>query len=260
MTNISILAAFKNMWQHVLAEIHSKISALNTSITSTYETKTDASAKLTEAKSYTNDAVAEKADTVHIHAITEITNLQSTLDGKLSSSTKYAGSESVGGPATYAKQMSIPRIASNLMTSIAANLPVDTEAIYFGGSDAASLGCPTSYCIVNIKKGNNHRTILDCYNLTTGNHYINGNLDARVSTGWTGWKLQPNESHIHDSRYYTKDEIDGTVAVTSVNGATGAVTINEVPDCTTSDNGKILTVVNGMATWVAIPNAEEATF
>lgn len=48
--------------------------------------------------------------------------------------------------------------------------------------------------------------------------------------------------------------------VTSVNGATGAVTINAVPACSTSDNGKFLRVVSGVASWTIIPNAEEASF
>ena len=48
--------------------------------------------------------------------------------------------------------------------------------------------------------------------------------------------------------------------VTSVNGQTGAVTLNAVPSCTTSNNGQFLRVVNGVATWAAIPNAEEASF
>lgn len=48
--------------------------------------------------------------------------------------------------------------------------------------------------------------------------------------------------------------------VESVNGKTGTVTVNEVPSCSTSDNGKFLRVVGGVAAWVSISNAEEATF
>jgi hypothetical protein len=33
-----------------------------------------------------------------------------------------------------------------------------------------------------------------------------------------------------------------------------------VPSCTTSDNGKFLRVVNGVAAWSTVPNAEEASF
>jgi hypothetical protein len=94
-------------------------------ISSTYETKSDASAKLTEAKTYAdnaasavkndllngagtaydtlkelgdliddnkdaidalNDVAAGKANAVHTHAISDVTNLQSTLDGKAAKS------------------------------------------------------------------------------------------------------------------------------------------------------------------------------
>ena len=94
-------------------------------ITSTYETKTDASAKLTEAKTYADSAAAKvksdllngagtaydtlkelgdliddnvdaiealetvaagKADAVHTHAIADVSGLQSALDGKAASS------------------------------------------------------------------------------------------------------------------------------------------------------------------------------
>ena len=41
--------------------------------------------------------------------------------------------------------------------------------------------------------------------------------------------------------------------VTSVNGQTGAVTINTLPAVTTADNGKILMVVNG--TWKVVDMA-----
>lgn len=48
--------------------------------------------------------------------------------------------------------------------------------------------------------------------------------------------------------------------VTSVNGATGDITISAVPTCSTSNNGQFLRVVSGVPAWSTIPNAEEATF
>lgn len=50
-------------------------------ITDTYETKSDASAKLAEAKAYTDTEVAKKANSTHTHSISNIDNLQETLDG-----------------------------------------------------------------------------------------------------------------------------------------------------------------------------------
>lgn len=42
------------------------------------------------------------------------------------------------------------------------------------------------------------------------------------------------------------------IPVQSVNGQTGAITVNAVPSCTTSDNDKVLMVVNGVPTWTTI--------
>lgn len=48
--------------------------------------------------------------------------------------------------------------------------------------------------------------------------------------------------------------------VTSVNGKTGTITVHEVPAVTTSDNGKILRVVNGAWTAAEIANANGGSF
>ena len=48
--------------------------------------------------------------------------------------------------------------------------------------------------------------------------------------------------------------------VTSVNGATGAVTVREVPAVTTSDNGKFLRVVNGVWSAATVDNANGVSF
>lgn len=48
--------------------------------------------------------------------------------------------------------------------------------------------------------------------------------------------------------------------VTSVNGATGAVTVREMPAVTASDNGKFLRVVNGAWAIAAVDNANGGVF
>ncbi len=167
-----------------------------------------------EIKAYTDNAVSGKADE-HTHPY-------------LSSGTKYALSDSVGGNALISNKMSvIGRVSSsNTIFQAAAAAAVRTEEIWFGGSDGVAGGMPAAYCITVIKKGDNHRTLLDCYHLNTGNHYINGCMDTRDTTTypWTGWTKQPtasdlstlnatvagkaNASHTHDDRYYTETEID----------------------------------------------------
>lgn len=87
-----------------------------------------------------------------------------------------------------AVKQSIARATKSILT-LACEQGVDTEVIWFGGSDGTSVGMPSAYCVCNIKKGNNHRTLIDCYCLTDGRHYINGNTYAYTTdTGtWTGW-------------------------------------------------------------------------
>ena len=48
--------------------------------------------------------------------------------------------------------------------------------------------------------------------------------------------------------------------VTSVNGKTGAVKVQEVPSATASDNGKFLRVVNGAWSAETIPSANGGSF
>lgn len=48
--------------------------------------------------------------------------------------------------------------------------------------------------------------------------------------------------------------------ITVASDGTVSVNVREVPACSTSDNGKILRVVNGVATWASIANAEGASF
>lgn len=173
----------------------------------------------------TVDQLNNKADAEHIHndiyyTETEIDEkidaivgeLSGNIDGKadvhdhpyLSSDTAYAASDVVGGSALYSQKMSITRIEADI-TTIAADLPRSTEAIYFGGSNAMSYGCPAAYCMINIKKSEADRTIMDCYALNTGDHYINGCMNpSNVDVSpWTGWVQQSNENHTH-----TTNDID----------------------------------------------------
>lgn len=49
-------------------------------ITDTYETKTDATTKFNNAKAYVDAALEGKADDVHLHAISDVVDLQGMLD------------------------------------------------------------------------------------------------------------------------------------------------------------------------------------
>lgn len=110
-----------------------------------------------------------------------------------------------------AKSLNIARLSNKVLTKIAVDLDLNTEIVYFAGSDGTSLECPENYCILRVIKGDNHRTLIDCYCLTNGNHYINSNIHSATTTGWTGWKLQPNPDNT-----YTKTEIDNLISVNDI--------------------------------------------
>lgn len=66
--------------------------------------------------------------------------------------------------------------------------------------------------------------------------------------------------------YLTPDkEIDTTLSIQGAAADAKAVgdalvAINEVPTCTTTDNGKFLRVINGVATWSSVTNGEEVSY
>ena len=138
--------------------------------------------------------------------------------------------------ANKAKVMDIPQITQSIKT-IAINLPIDTEATYFGGSNATTLDCPVNFFIANIKKSNTHIALIDGYDLQTGDHYINRCLNTNTSNPqWTGWQLQPNFNNT-----YTKDEVNN-IANSKQNKLTGLVDqvvgFNENGEAVAIDNPK----------------------
>ena len=72
-------------------------------------------------------------------------------------------------------------------------------------------------------------------------------------------KTQVGLSNVANVLQYSAEN-EPPYPVTSVNGATGAVSIHAVPACSTSNNGQFLIVVDGTAAWSTVPNAEEASF
>ena len=82
---------------------------------------------------------------------------------------------------------------------------------------------------------------------------------AKASTKPTYTKSEVGLGNVDNIKQYSASN-PPPYPVTSVNGATGAVTVKAVPDCSSSNNGQFLRVVNGAAAWSAVPNAEEASF
>lgn len=82
---------------------------------------------------------------------------------------------------------------------------------------------------------------------------------AKASTKPTYTKSEIGLGNVDNVKQYSANN-PPPYPVTSVNGKTGAVTVSAVPSCTASNNGQFLRVVNGVATWSTVPNAEEANF
>ncbi len=82
---------------------------------------------------------------------------------------------------------------------------------------------------------------------------------AKASTKPTYTKSEVGLGNVDNVKQYSASN-PPPYPVTSVNGKTGAVTVSEVPSCTTSNNGQFLRVVNGVATWSTVPSAEGASF
>lgn len=60
-------------------------------------------------------------------------------------------------------------------------------------------------------------------------------------------------------KYYSPDNLP-PYPVSSVNGLTGEVKINALPDYSTLNNDQFLRIIQGTPTWVTVPNAEGASF
>lgn len=73
---------------------------------------------ISEVKSYVDDAVSKKANTSHSHSISNITNLQSTLDNKAASSHTHTVANITDLTATASEINSLDGIKSNVQTQI----------------------------------------------------------------------------------------------------------------------------------------------
>lgn len=82
---------------------------------------------------------------------------------------------------------------------------------------------------------------------------------AKASSKPTYTKSEVGLGNVDNVKQYSANN-PPPYPVTSVNGATGAVTVKAVPNCSTSNNGQFLRVVDGVAAWSTVPNAEEASF
>lgn len=192
-------------------------------ITSTYETKSDATAKLTEAKNYTDGKIANlldnsteavdsimelaaamednadaiealqgiaagKADATHSHAISDVTNLQSTLNAKAAQSSldSHTGNGDIHVTAaqktnwntayTHSQAAHAPSSAqANVIETIKVNGTALTPS-----SKAVNITVPTDYLVAaDIANKADKSTTLSGYGIT--NAYTKTEVDNKLS-------------------------------------------------------------------------------
>jgi hypothetical protein len=100
---------------------------------------------------------------------------------------------------------------------------------------------------------------------------MQGDINLGTDKGFTGTTTSGNKFDIFRVLNSTRVQVGDTYPALEFKGKNDRPTYNGndmalysdvggVPDCTTSDNGKFLRVVNGVAAWSTVPNAEEASF
>lgn len=179
-----------------------------------------------------NSSISGKADSSHTHTISDVENLQSALDEIDTKSSIFGVTASSSDGATY--------------TADVDGIDSLTAGVHFVMIPAVVSTSTTVYLNVNGLGNKLLRRRVSNSTITT----VSGS-----SANWLGAN-KPIEV-MYDGTYWVVDfvrpnatDLYGTVAVE--NGG--------VPSSTTDDNGKFLRVVEGAASWVAMENAEEASF
>lgn len=203
---------FHTFADHIPLSGWSGYNVINTSIITTYGNNSSQYQKLrftfaqTAANSnYTSASVStilgfggvgwttpsNMAKNGHIYSFDSQQNVTFPAQVKATTFNGNATTATTATTATVAQSTNASRATKSILT-IAAEQPNQTEACWFGGSDAVNpCEMPETYCFCTIKKGSNQRTLIDCFSLVNGKHWINSN--ANVATDpWSGWQLQPN--------------------------------------------------------------------
>ena len=145
-----------------------------------------------ETKAYTDNAVSDKADADHKHAISDVTNLQTSLDGKSNTdhTHSYAGSSSAGGAATSAN-----KVNKSLTVQLNGGSTEGTNKFTFNGSAVKTVNITPS----GIGAAASSHTHDDRY-------YTETEIDTKLSN-------KADKSHAHA----VTDITDLTATVTELN-------------------------------------------
>lgn len=214
MANTSIYNAFERMWSHTVDEITEKTSSLQTEIdskasishTHTKSQITDFPTSLKNPNSLTiqgngttltngtYDGSTAKTINItpssigaavssHTHSISNVTNLQSTLDGKAASdhNHNYAGSSSAGGAATSADKINTDAGSATNPVYFSNGIPVKTTYTLSKSVPSNAVFTDTHYASKNVV-GSSTATSNTTSALTNGNVYLNSVENGAVTS------------------------------------------------------------------------------
>ena len=279
-----------HFWNQIIARLNGKaekseLDSLEESLTeqikqitnvdfSAYETKASASSKLTEAKTYTDTKTSGLASTstvdnkisTHNTSTSTHNDIRDLISGLTTRLNTLANSDD-----TTLDQMSevVAYIKNNksLIDGITTSKVNVSDIIN-------NLTSNVSNKPLSAAQGVALKALIDAITvptklsqLTNDSGFITGYTEtdptvpawAKASTKPSYTKSEVGLGNVDNVKQYSANN-PPPYPVTSVNGKTGAVTINAIPSCTTTNNGQFLRVVDGVPTWVTIYIAEEATF
>lgn len=327
MANKSIFDAFERMWQHTVAKLGLK--ADKAEIQETYETKAAAGDKLAEAKTYTDEAAAAvkndllngageaydtlkelgdlinenqdaldaletvatgKAEKEHIHAISDVVDLQTQLNNKefitfeqfsqLEGVTVELNTETETG-----KRYDIIFSKEFFTDKVLKLYDEDKYTMYSfyvlaeDGSRISLMSPASMGSVTYVTFANTYYSTYSPYRyymlyistITNGTRGLTAN-HARVSFDKTTGAYVSHESNYLQDYTNLVSDVNNRSAeksyapeketdITTKKYVDDAIAnISGLPPYTAEDEGKILRIVNGVPAWVLLPSAEEASF
>lgn len=272
--------------QDMLDTLNSAIGSKQATITGAATTIT--STNLTASRALVSDGsgkVAASAVTStelgYLGGVTS--NIQSQLDSKASSdhTHNYAGSSSAGGAATSANKLATARtitltgdVAGSVSFDGSEDTSISTSVTSMQGVTTAGDGAAYTATVSGITALNTGASfiMIPHTNSTTTTPTLNVNgLGAKglrmrgstatgtsVTAAITAWLASGRPVQVTYNGIYWVTEVTRPAA--SDLSGTVPVANGGVPSCTTDDNDKFLRVVEGVATWSTVQNAEDVSF
>ena len=231
--NIAMAESDIDGLQTDVGTLKTNVNNVQTSLTSKQDVIIGAASTITE-----NNLVADRALISNSSGKVAVSNVTSTELGYLDGVTSNVQTQ----------------LNKKLEKAPVTSVNSKTGAVQLNASDVGALPADTVIPTVNNATLTIKRNSIDVGSFTA-NAANDVNIDINVPTD----KSDIGLGNVDNVKQYSATN-PPPYPVTSVNGATGAVTVREVPVVTASDNGKFLRVVNGKWAAVEIANANGGSF